>query len=366
MKNIIAAAMTMLPVLAWTQANEFTIHGKIGKQDAPAKAYLLYESGGQYFQDSTFLKKGMFSFTGKIEQSSKGTFILDEWGAGMRSTGAERRFNIYMEPGIIKIESPDSARHIKISGTKLNTDLEKLKKMLQPITDKLAALKADTGIDGQNAKAALRLQREETIKQFIKDNPGSLVSFDALKEYAGLMPDPFRVEPVYNYLSDSLKARKEVVAFYTLLQGLKKTAIGQIAPDFTQADTAGKAVSLHDFKGKYVLVDFWASWCKPCRHENPAVVSAFNKYKDRDFTIVSVSLDAPGAKDKWIKAIHDDGLTGWTHVSDLNFWGNEVAKLYSIQSIPQNFLLDKEGKIIAKNLRGEELGTRLQEVLGSK
>ena len=364
MKNIIAAAVTMLPVLAWTQANEFTIHGKIGKLEPPAKAYLSYESGGQYFRDSALLKKGIFSFTGKIAQSSRGTLQLDERGVGIRNAPPDNRFTIYLEAGIIKVERPDTTKPVKMSGTPLNADLEKLKKVLQPITEKLAALKTDTGIDAQS-KQALRLQREETIKQFIKDNPGSLVSFDALKEYAGMMPDPYRVEPVYNYLSDSLKARKEVVTFYTLLLNLKKVALGQPAPDFTQADTAGKPVSLHNFKGKYVLVDFWASWCKPCRHENPAVVSAFNKYKDRDFTIVSVSLDAPGAQDKWIKAIHDDGLTGWTHVSDLNFWGNEVAKLYSIQSIPQNFLLDKEGKIIAKNLRGEALGTKLQEVLGS-
>jgi peroxiredoxin len=143
----------------------------------------------------------------------------------------------------------------------------------------------------------------------------------------------------------------------------RDSAIGTSAPDFTQADTSGIAVSLHDYKGKYVLIDFWASWCKPCRKENPFVVSAFNKYKDKDFTIVSVSLDIPGAKEKWLQAIHDDGLSGWTHVSDLGFWDNAVARLYRIRSIPMNFLLDKQGTIIATNLRGEALDKKLHDVL---
>jgi peroxiredoxin len=132
--------------------------------------------------------------------------------------------------------------------------------------------------------------------------------------------------------------------------------------NFTQNDTLGKPVSLASFKGKYVLVDFWASWCGPCRRENPNVVKTYNTYKDKGFQILSVSLDQPGAKDKWIKAIHDDNLT-WTHVSDLQYWDNEVAKQYGIQAIPANFLLDPDGKIIAKNLRGEDLAAKLSTVL---
>ena len=333
MKHTITAVLLALPVFILAQTNGFSIRGKIGKLDAPVKAYIYYQSGDNNFRDSAVLKKGVFFFKGTIEQPSRSTVIIDE-----------HRFTFYVEPGAITMESPDSAANTRISGTPLNTDLNDLRLALKP--------------------AGNKAERDEIMKQFIKAHPASLVSFDALKEYASVMPDPVRVEPVYDYLSDGLKANKAVAAYYTMPQDLKKTAIGQQAPDFTQADTAGNNVSLHDFKGKYVLVDFWASWCKPCRHENPAVVSAFNEYKDKGFTILSVSLDAPGAKEKWMKAIHDDGLTGWTHVSDLNFWGNAVAKLYVIQSIPQNFLLDKEGKIVAKNLRGKELETKLHEILG--
>jgi peroxiredoxin len=144
---------------------------------------------------------------------------------------------------------------------------------------------------------------------------------------------------------------------------VKDTAIGNKAPDFTQTDTSGHEVSLHDFKGKYVLIDFWASWCKPCRRENPFVVQAFNTYKDKGFTIISISLDAPGAKEKWLKAIQTDSLSGWTHLSDLNFWDNAVSRLYGIRSIPMNFLIDRKGVIIGKNLRGDELEKKLEEVV---
>jgi len=147
----------------------------------------------------------------------------------------------------------------------------------------------------------------------------------------------------------------------TTLQDWKKTLRPGKAPDFTLTDTSGNTVSLSSFKGKYVLVDFWASWCGPCRRENPNVVKVFNKFRDKNFTILSISLDRPDAKDKWLDAIHKDGLT-WTHVSDLKYWDNEVAKQYGIRAIPQNLLIDPQGKIIAKNLRGEDLDAKLTEL----
>jgi len=218
----------------------------------------------------------------------------------------------------------------------------------------------------QNAMQAkhkeLQVQQKATLKIFILSNPDSYLSLLALYSVAGPSPDPSEVDPLYNSLSDRLKATETARNLKKSLDGLRNTAIGVTAPDFTQNDVNGAPVKLSSFRGKYVLLDFWASWCGPCRQENPNVVKAYNKYKDKNFTIVGVSLDRPNGKAAWLAAIQNDGLN-WTQVSDLKFWSNEVAALYSITSIPANFLIDPNGKIIARDLRGDDLENKLEEVL---
>jgi peroxiredoxin len=170
------------------------------------------------------------------------------------------------------------------------------------------------------------------------------------------------VEPVFENLVSAIKQSPSGIAFKEQIETAKKTGVGVYPKNFIQKDTLGNPVSLESFKGKYVLIDFWASWCGPCRTENPNLVKAFHKYKMKGFTVLGVSLDNAGMQQAWLDAIHKDELT-WTQVSDLKGWNNDVAKQYGVGAIPQNFLLDPTGKIIAKNIFGEALNKTLTELL---
>jgi peroxiredoxin len=177
--------------------------------------------------------------------------------------------------------------------------------------------------------------------------------------------DIMDVSKIVNDLAEKFPSHQGLAGIKQAVDGeIKKLSgwIGQSAPEISLPDPKGKEIKLSSFRGKYVLVDFWASWCRPCRDDNPNVVKAFNKYKDKNFTIFGVSFDKPGEKDKWLQAIQDDNLT-WTHVSDLMHWGSPVVRQYAIESIPFNLLVGPDGKIIGQDLHGGDLEAKLAEVL---
>lgn len=199
----------------------------------------------------------------------------------------------------------------------------------------------------------------QTVRTYIIAHPNDDKSLRLLKGLSFTQDYP-TIAPLYQLLGADLKRSPAGLKFSRQLEELKGIVIGQKAPDFTTPGVSGQALTLSQFKGSYVLLDFWASWCVPCRQQNPAWLKFFKRFNGKKLVIIGVSLDKN--KEAWIKAIKADGLA-WYQVSDLQYWDNKVAKLYGIQAIPQSFLIDPEGKLVAKNLRGDALEAELTEVL---
>ena len=372
-RKIILITIAVLPAFAFAQAGKYSVQGTLGTYNAPAKVYLQRRINGKLVNDSVTINNGKFEFTGAIGTEPEFANVM--FSAKGTGPSYDDYKQVFLENGTITVTGTDLMAKATAGGTKTNIDNEKLNNALKPVNDAYTALEAkenaatpeqkqSESFEKENNKVekAISAQEVDINKKFIKENPDSYISLITLDglTYAS---DYVEIAPLYNGLSDNMKQTVRGKHFGERLPKLKAVSLGAVAPAFAEADTTGKMVSLASFRGKYVLVDFWASWCGPCRHENPNVVKAFNHYKGQKFTILGVSLDKPGDKDKWLAAIHKDGLA-WTQVSDLKFWNSEAAALYAVRGIPQNFLLDPEGKIIAKNLRGDDLENKLEEIFG--
>ena len=287
-------------------------------------------------------------------------------------------FSVYLESGEISVIANDSLGNSSVLGSKTHEEYTILRKKVSAYDPTFKSLN-DAYMAARKVKDMAGMDKIEgsmdSLDLIVKENiylpylnsesKNSAVAVYALNQYAGYAIEASKTEPLFNQLPENIKNLPSAKLMKDRIEKAKKTDVGQYAIPFTQKDTAGIDVSLTSFKGKYVLIDFWASWCGPCRQENPNVVKAFQKYEEKGFTVLGISLDQPTAKDKWMKAIYDDNLT-WTHLSDLKYWNNEVAKAYGIQAIPQNYLIDKEGKIIGKNLRGEALQSTLKDLFTGK
>ena len=372
MKRMILMALGLVPAAVWAQSSNFTLTAKVGQIAAPAKAYLIYRSADKLLTDSAAVDNGAFKFMGTATDPIRAQLVLDHKGEGLAKLGRDADMVIvYLEKGDISLTANDSVKNAMFTGSKLNDENKAYKALTQAPDKDIAMLNAEYSSapedkkndqdfkDGLQARYNKIMETKHTLQQqFIRQYPDSYISLLVLMEQSGNDIDVATVEPVYKSLSASVRNTAAGLEFAKAIDAERTTAVGAVAPVFTQNDVNDKPVSLTDFRGKYVLVDFWASWCGPCRGENPNVVKAYNQYKDKNFTVLGVSLDRPGKKDDWLAAIKADGLV-WTQVSDLKFWDNDVAKLYGIKSIPQNYLLDPTGKIIAKNLRGDELNKKL-------
>lgn len=365
--------LPLLSFISVPKEPKVQLRGKMHFTQPVEMVFLTYRVGDNRISDSTELKNGKFIFRSILSEPTLATLSIRFKPADEKAKPRMERMSIFLEPGKIKINVKDSLKFAKVSGSTAQTAFVEFNKLQEPydarsekLTEQYMAFRKENNEEGMNKVVAdfEKLSEEKNEKfllPYIKEHPASPIALYVLNQYAGYDIDAKKVEPLFESLSGKAQQSASGLAFKDRIEIAKKTGLGVYAMDFTQDDTLNIPVSLSSFKGKYVLLDFWASWCGPCRAENPNLVKAFNNYKDRGFTVLSVSLDQPGKKQAWLDAIHKDGLT-WTHVSDLKYWDNAVAKQYGIRAIPQNFLLDPSGKIIAKDLRGDELNKKLNEL----
>ncbi|WP_310993041.1 TlpA disulfide reductase family protein [Aequorivita marina] len=226
----------------------------------------------------------------------------------------------------------------------------------------------DTAAIAELQSGNLNLMNEETEykKNFLRENNKSMFSVMLISEMASRQEiTPSEASELLEKMDSEILSSDIAKELKTSLDSIKKSDVGNAAPDFSAPTPTGETMSLKDAMGKYTIIDFWASWCKPCRVENPNVVKVYNKYHDKGLNIISVSLDKANQKDKWIQAIKDDNMD-WHHVSNLKFWQDPIAKSYNVRSIPATFLLDENGVIIDKDLRGAALEAKIASLLGGE
>jgi len=347
----------------------FTITGTIAGLDK-GTVYLenTDEKGNKTIADSAQINKdGAFTFTGKVSEPLLHTIKLkgEEYGAFF-----------LLDNENIKVEAKkDSIFKAKVSGAAQNdiyksfydNEFKKIQSIAGPVYKLSDSL-------SQNGKAKLTAEQQTMMDKkwkdlqtfadgltdkFIRKNKDKIAAALVINDRIVSYGTPEQVKTYYAVLSPEVQKSVYGKQLKEAIDLNDKTAVGVAAPEFSQTDVNGKVVKLSDYKGKYVLVDFWASWCGPCRKENPNVVVAYKTYHDKGFDVLGVSLD--DKKNLWQKAIEKDGLT-WTHVSDLKGWKNDAAVLYGVKLVPTNYLIGPDGKIVAKNLREEALQSKLKEI----
>ena len=373
MKPIYLMLGLLLLTFCASSQEKFTISGQLTGVDRNARIFLSYHRGETNHTDSMALTTGEFSFSGTVKDPTRATL---EVKTPRPANGAAREKKVsydfqvfFLESGLIKVLG-ETMKTALITGGKAQQEFTNLNVKLNPLyaqsavySEKLGQLWRNSDTTGRAAlfaaSSAVSSNVAKIEEEFIRTNPNSYVSLSILQSRMNYM-EPAKFKAFYNGLSATLKDSEIGKAMASRLEIALKTGIGSPAINFTQNTPDQKPFTLSSLRGKYVLIDFWASWCGPCRGENPYLVAAYHDFKDKNFEIVSVSLDEK--KDRWLAAVKQDNMS-WIQVSDLKGWYNEVAAAYAIRAIPRNFLIDPKGIIIAKNLRGEELKVKLKGIL---
>ncbi len=348
---------------AYGNDSTFTVTGNISGIDT-GRMIFLHRVGDDKVYDTAQIVKGAFKFSGKIpaeEGMSAYTCFIDGRN--------DDRTTVLIENAKMQFTAKaDSFDNAIASGSVAQDDYNAFGKLTASIDSATNALgKAYSATSDKAVKDSLGKVYDQydsilqtMVPAFVKAHNRSYGSAYIISRTLLVQPKLEVLEPVYNLLDSTIKQSKSGKLIAEVIDAVRKTSVGQMAPDFTMNDRDGKPVALSSLRGKFIFLDFWASWCGPCRRENPNIVAAYAKFHSSKFDILGVSLDSK--KDKWEEAIAKDKLT-WNHVSDLKGWGNGAAKTYGIRAIPANLLLDKDGKILARNLYGDDLEKKLAEVL---
>jgi peroxiredoxin len=354
----------------------FYIRGQLGKLPAPAKVYIGYSVDGDIVYDSADIENGTFKIVQDAPYPVNALLMVSKNGEPVNFFSSRNVAHIYVEPGAsMWLTSDEDIANFEANGCKSQDDYSGYLKYMADVNAKIEALTkessntmfSDVTTQGLAAKRdymerfrAAMDERREKMKQFIQQFPEMYICIDILEEYAGAFIDHQDVEPLYKILSEKTKKTVQGKAFLKKLLDSKQAAVGTEAPDFTQKDQDGNKIVLSSFKGKFVLLNFWGSWNSASRIENQELKQIVKAYDSKKLAVINVGLES--RREYWNKAISEDKLTGY-NVSDLKFMKNEIAQLYKILAVPQNVLIDETGKIIARNLRGNQLEEKLKSLL---
>jgi peroxiredoxin len=367
MKKVIYLLLISGILFSCSSKPHYVIKGKIEGSDSITFYLQKREAGKTVSIDSAVSRKGSFTMKGGVVDYPQ----LMQLVAG----NTRKRTSFYLENSEINVKgSLDSLFKADVTGSKAQDEYKSFISSNKPLSDKYSGLVIKYQSASQSGNIAMAANLEKQLdsiqaemtnlqKNFVKNNPKSYITPSIVVSLSYEM-EADEIESMVKGLDTSIAALPPIKSLEERVAVMKAVAVGQKAPDFTLSDVNGNPVALSSKIGsKLLLIDFWASWCNPCRMENPNVVKIYNEFHKKGFDVFGVSLDQK--KESWVKAITDDKLT-WTHVSDLQYWNNAAAKLYAVNSIPANFLLDETGKIIGKNLRGEALYNKVNEILGAK